>query len=87
MIKTVAVRWVELAIALDFEFSVIETVQSNYSKAELACISILNRWMNGEGQQPATWNTLIKALKDAEYRNLAEDLRRELGPPSQQADQ
>ena len=87
MIKTIAPNLVKLAIALDFDYSVIETVQRNQPEAELACISILSRWMNGEGQQPATWNTLIKALKDADYRNLAERLRRELGPPLQQADQ
>ena len=87
VIKTVAPKLVRLAIALNFDYSVIETVQHDQSEAELACISILNQWMRGEGQQPATWNTLIKALRDADYCNLAEDLRRELGSPSQQADQ
>ena len=81
MINTVAAQWIKLAIALEFDYNTIEAVKSNHSEAELSCIAILSRWMNGEGQQPATWETFIQALEDADYLNLAKDLKRELGSP------
>ena len=37
--------------------------------------------MSGEGQQPATWSTLIQGLKDADFATLANDLRKELSSP------
>ena len=87
VINTVAAKWIGLAIALNFEYSVIETVQGNNLELEPACISILSQWLKGEGEQPATWNTLLHALEHADLTVLAKDLRRELGSPSQQADQ
>lgn len=33
--------------------------------------TILMKWLHGEGEQLATWRTLIQVLKDSELRNLA----------------
>ena len=76
VIKSVAAKWESIAIALDIDYS---TEQRDFSHVEAACIAILRRWIDGEGEQPATWNTLIGALEDADYLNLAKDLRKELG--------
>ena len=78
-----APKWESVAIALEIDYGAEER---ETHRVEAAVISILRRWINGEGEQPATWETLIQALEDASYLNLAKDLRRELGSPSQQSD-
>ena len=36
--------------------------------------TILTKWLHGEGEQPATWRTLIQVLKDSELRSLAHEI-------------
>ena len=81
VINTIAAKWIRLAIALDIDYS---AEQGDTRDDDEAIISILRRWIDGEGEQPVTWGTLIEALEDAGCENLANDLRRELGS---QADQ
>ena len=40
----------------------------------MACLNMFQRWMRGEGRGPVCWEVLMKALKDAQYTVLAEDL-------------
>ena len=37
-------------------------------------IEILEEWLNGRGEQPVTWLTLVKVLKDAGFSELAKDI-------------
>lgn len=81
VIEEVSPYWENLALALQFRDSVIRAVERNkYFQVEAACQSILQRWLDGEGRQPATWATLIECLKDIGHSNLASELRRELLP-------
>ena len=36
--------------------------------------TILTKWLHGEGEQPATWRTLIQVLKDSELRSLTHEI-------------
>ena len=37
-------------------------------------LAILRMWLQGEGEQPATWKTLIQVLKDSELGALAQEI-------------
>ena len=38
-------------------------------------LAILEKWLHGEGKQPATWRTLIQVLKDSEFNTLAKEIK------------
>lgn len=37
-------------------------------------LGILKSWVQGEGQQPVTWRTLVQVLKDSNFTALAEEI-------------
>ena len=37
-------------------------------------LTILQRWLHGEGEQPAIWRTLVQVQKDSELNNLAQEI-------------
>ena len=37
-------------------------------------VTILREWINGKGQEPYTWATLVKCLRDADLNRLADDI-------------
>lgn len=37
-------------------------------------VTILREWINGKGQEPFTWDSLVKCLRDAELNGLADDI-------------
>ena len=39
-----------------------------------ACQIALKEWLEGEGRNPVTWKTLISALKEADFSEIASDL-------------
>ena len=81
VVEEVCADWEKLALALQFRGGVIRAVErSQHFQVEAACLTILQRWLDGEGRQPVTWETLMESLEDIEYGTLASDLRRELEP-------
>ena len=45
--------------------------QSDPSKINM---QILEEWLNGSGEQPVTWATLIEVLRDSDLSTLANDI-------------
>ena len=81
VVENVCADWEKLALALQFRGGVIRAVErSQHFQVEAACITILQRWLDGEGRQPMTWETLIGCLEDIGHGTLASDLKRELEP-------
>ena len=81
VVEKVSAAWEELALALHFDGEVLRAVKrSEHFQVKAACRTILQRWLDGEGLQPVTWETLVEALVDIEQGTLARDLRRELAP-------
>ena len=81
VVEKVSADWEELALALRFDHEIIRAVkQSEHFQVKAACRRILQRWLDWEGLQPVTWETLVEALVDIEHGTLARDLRRELEP-------
>ena len=78
IIERVIPDWMNLAIALGFDQSRIKTIQRDYrGSMEEACQEMFMRWLDGEHDlaQPCTWDTLIKCLRRAVFRDLAIKLR------------
>jgi len=83
VVENVCAVWKKLSLALQFHGGVISAVeQSQHFQVEAACLTMLQRWLDGEGQllQPVTWKALIGCLEDIGHGTLASDLRRELEP-------
>ena len=79
VIEEISADWEKLALALHFRGGVIRTVrESEHFQVEGACRTILHKWLDGQGLQPVTWDTLVECLEDINHRSLAEDLRKEL---------
>ena len=79
VMENVCADWEELSLALHFHGGVIRAMERNqHFQVGAACLTILQRWLDGEGRQPVTWETLIGCLEDIGHCTLASDLRKEL---------
>ena len=79
VIEAVMAEWEELAIALHFDSSVIEAVRRDtFYQTSDACRQILCKWLEGEGQGPVNWSTLLDSLLRASFVNVAVDLKEAL---------
>ena len=79
VINTVAHDWERVAIRLHFTGDDITRIERDHSKSERACQSVFTEWLKGKGLRPTTWNTVIKALREAEFSQVADDLEIALG--------
>lgn len=76
VVKRIAWRWDDVATRLQFDLDDINRIKrDNLSRSNLSCREMFSLWLKGEGRQPADWETLIKALREAEFSELAEELQ------------
>ena len=77
IIETVAAKWEEVALALHFEGHAIQNIQYDpqIRCIDSACRVMLQKWLDGEGHQSVTWETLMDALVDAGFVTVVEDLQ------------
>ena len=47
---------------------------SNPLNPVACCTNMMMEWLGGRGRQPATWATLVKILRNAEFTVLADDV-------------
>ena len=83
IIEQVSHRWENIALALKFDGSVIDTTRmSCFFQVERACQSILQRWLEGATLDalPVTWEALLGCLEEVELNVLAKEVRSELLP-------
>ena len=79
VIEAVRAEWEELAIALHFDGSVIEAVKRDaFYQTGDACRQILCKWLEGGGQGPVNWSTLLDSLIRASLVDIAVDLKEAL---------
>ena len=78
IISEVGVDWETLALILEFDHCVIETVKDNNSgrneRNERSCRDILRRWLDGEAGQPVTWGRLVESIRDIPRDTLAKEV-------------
>ena len=63
IIETVAAKWEDVA-RYDTRIQCVD-----------ACREMFQKWLDGEGSQPVTWETLMAALVGAGFITLVEDLQ------------
>ena len=69
-------QWPDVAIALGFEgYSISQIELSSQRQAKEACRTMIMEWLKGAKRTPVTWNTLVQALIDAKFVDLAEQLQ------------
>ena len=74
--QTVAAKWEDVALALHFEGHVLQNIRydPHIHCIDTACREMFQKWLDGEGRQPVTWETLLDALVDAGFVTVVEDL-------------
>ena len=82
IIKSLAPDWKAFGVYLNFDatgsqLSLIEAQHGRHNP-QTCCSDMMIHWLQGNGQQPATWRTLLALLEDGERANLAEQIRQEL---------
>ena len=76
IIETVAAKWEKVATRLYFGHDIIDRIKrDDHFQSEPCCHKMFCEWLSGKGRQPLNWQTLITALKEAGFSQLASDLR------------
>ena len=75
IIDEISGRWSYAAIAFGFEGHSIDRIKlSTQHQAREACTMMMTEWLKGAKRGPVTWGTLVHALRDAEFADLADKL-------------
>ena len=76
IIDTVASRWRRLGPALNISEHHLNNIEHNHGNVEDRCRTMLSDWLQGTvGDGPVTWETLVEAIDDARYGELAQQLK------------
>ena len=76
VIEQAAAKWEEVATRLHFESHDISCIRKDYHQQTIeACRTVFIEWLQGKGRKPTTWDTVIKALEEADLSELAGDLK------------
>ena len=80
VVKSAAPKWHELASALKLPSASVGSIQmGSFYQPVPCCRSALNQWITeAPGGKPATWGTLLLALREADINNVADDLEKVL---------
>ena len=76
VIKQAAAKWESVATRLYFESHDITRIREDYHQQSIkACQTVFIEWLEGRGRKPTTWDTVIKALDEANLSELSADLK------------
>ena len=76
--KKVGVNWRSLLTHLGEDDAIIEGFRLNYpTHTNEACYKGLVHWLKGNADKPVTWEKLLKALRNANMTDYADDLEKE----------
>ena len=79
IIYTVASRWRTLGLLLNISDYHLENIERNHGNVEERCQTMLSDWLQGTVDDgPVTWETLVEAIDNARYGELAKQLKRVL---------
>lgn len=71
IIDNVAHEWKQVATSLQFELHHIKRIETDYRWCKDACQAVFSDWLGGCGREPRTWSTIIKALNEAHFGEVA----------------
>ena len=76
IIDRVANEWESVAIRLYFEHHDISRIKKDHpNQCRSACSTVFGEWLEGGGRLPTTWETLTKALVEANLGEVAADIK------------
>ena len=80
IIDNIEAEWKKFARYLRFEEHIIRSVdkESHHSVNDCSC-SIISKWLEGEGLQPANWKMLVQVLSEFGKTDIAKVLQMHLG--------
>ena len=79
VVRAAQAEWEELAYALYFEDTTVNSIRRDTHSVKEACTAVLSKWLDGQGKRgPRNWDTLLKALVDIEQTELAKEIRQKL---------
>ena len=57
--------------------NIVDTITSDHRQdsIEMIALKILQKWINGKGQKPVSWNTLVQVLYDVQLNELAQEIQ------------
>lgn len=76
-------RWQEFGTHLNVEYSSINSIDSEQRGIPRSCmLHLVGRWLShdtGTGNLPRTWETVLNAVREAGFKNLAMELAEKRG--------
>ena len=81
VIQEIGVHYKQFGLLLlnDGSGATITAIEHQYHlRAAAINCEILQRWIQGSGKQPVTWETLVKVLKQVELKTLASQIESSL---------
>ena len=82
-IKTaLAADWKGFGVYFDFDSdgSALNLIETECGKPEACYQQMMMRWVSGSGEQPASWRTLVRLLREFGKNTLAQDIEDALSP-------
>ena len=76
IIKTVAPRWNDVGILMDFDETgkKLEQIEKDKHDVEPCCQTMFQYWLEGNGIKPVSWKTLLQILEDCNFKTLADQV-------------
>ena len=82
IIRFIAPDWYTVGIQLEIETYLLDIIRADHPHSvEDCCRTMFTRWLRydeGTGGEPRVWRTVLKALKNAGYKDLVGDVERTL---------
>lgn len=78
IIREVAGKWEDIAIAMDFDpvGRTQTAINKDFHTVEEKCTETFKKWLQGHSKRgPATWKKLVDILKDCEFAPLASEIK------------
>ena len=76
VIEQVAAKWEKVATRLYFKSHDLSHIRQDSHRQTIdACRTVFIEWLQGKGRKPTSWDTVIKALEEADLSELAGDLK------------
>ena len=76
VIERVASKWKHVATRLYFEpYDIDRIAEDSHHQTCQACHKMFGEWLTGKFRKPLNWETLIKALTEADFSVIASELQ------------
>ena len=71
-----APRWKNIGILMDFDATgkKLEQIETDKKDVEPCCQAMFQYWLDGNGVDPISWDTLIQILEDCNFIALAKQI-------------